>query len=161
MPHDDRLRNSSARVTDENTACLYNKIGLVKFRRFSDLPINRILNDRPVFHTHLIDPDSQVVLETARHRFYLHRTPPALFGDWVLPSGWSAANRSVLATKIGLGRKPQPTKPVKALRKRAVKKPTAGKAGRRLGQRGEGSSSILHFADCCPKKKPGRRRALK
>jgi len=54
-----------------------------------------------------------------------------LFGlkdDYPLVAPSYAAQRSALAKKIGLGRKPEPVKPAKAPRKKPVKKRTAKKA---------------------------------
>ncbi len=47
--------------------------------------------------------------------------------DYPLVAPAYAATRSALAKKIGLGRKPEPKKPAKAPRKRAVRKPVAKK----------------------------------
>jgi len=47
--------------------------------------------------------------------------------DYPMVAPSYAATRSALAKKIGLGRKPEPAKPVKAPRKRAAKKTTAKK----------------------------------
>lgn len=51
----------------------------------------------------------------------------SLKDDYPLVAPSYAATRSALAKKIGLGRKPEPKKPAKALRKRAARKPAAKK----------------------------------
>ncbi|MEZ5934860.1 MAG: MucR family transcriptional regulator [Alphaproteobacteria bacterium] len=67
-----------------------------------------------------------------RHLATRHELAPdayrAMFGlrdDYPLVAPAYAAQRSALAKKIGLGRKPEPPKPAKAPRKRAAKKPAA------------------------------------
>jgi predicted transcriptional regulator len=50
-----------------------------------------------------------------------------LLNDYPLVAPAYAAARSALAKKIGLGRKPEPSKPEKAPRKRPAKRPTARK----------------------------------
>ena len=69
-----------------------------------------------------------------RHLATRHELEPdayrAMFGlkdDYPMVAPSYAATRSALAKKIGLGRKPEPTKPAKAPRKRATKKPAAKK----------------------------------
>ena len=67
-----------------------------------------------------------------RHLTTRHELTPdqyrAMFNlkdDYPLVAPSYAATRSALAKKIGLGRKPEPKKPVKAPRKRTAKKSTA------------------------------------
>jgi len=48
--------------------------------------------------------------------------------DYPMVAPSYAAQRSDLAKKIGLGRKPEPEKPTKAPRKRATRKPSAKKS---------------------------------
>ena len=69
-----------------------------------------------------------------RHLATRHDLTPdaykATFGlkdDYPLVAPSYAAQRSALAKKIGLGRKPEPAKPARAPRKRATKKPAAKK----------------------------------
>ena len=69
-----------------------------------------------------------------RHLATRHDLTPdaykARFGlkdDYPLVAPSYAAQRSALAKKIGLGRKPEPAKPARAPRKRAPKKPAAKK----------------------------------
>ena len=69
-----------------------------------------------------------------RHLATRHELTPdqyrRMFGlkdDYPLVAPAYAATRSALAKKIGLGRKPEPKKPVKAPRKRAARKPAAKK----------------------------------
>ena len=69
-----------------------------------------------------------------RHLATRHELEPdaykTMFGlkdDYPMVAPSYAATRSALAKKIGLGRKPEPTKPARAPRKRAPKKPAAKK----------------------------------
>ena len=56
-----------------------------------------------------------------------YRATFSLKDDYPLVAPSYATTRSALAKKIGLGRKPEPTNPVKAPRKRGAKKPAARK----------------------------------
>ena len=88
-----------------------------------------------------VTPDHIVCLEDGKTLKMLKRhlktrydmTPDEYRKRWGLKDDYPmvapsyAAQRSDLAKKIGLGRKPEPEKPVKAPRKRAARKPAAKK----------------------------------
>jgi predicted transcriptional regulator len=92
------------------------------------VPIKRSV--RPDAITCLICGKPQKMLKrhlTTRHELTpdAYRALFALKDDYPLVAPAYAAKRSALAKKIGLGRKPEPTKPAKVPRKRAAKKPAA------------------------------------
>lgn len=95
------------------------------------VPIKRSI--QPDAITCLICGKPQKMLK--RHLSTRHELEPndyrAMFDlkdDYPLVAPSYAATRSALAKKIGLGRKPEPVKSVKAPRKRTVRKPAAKKA---------------------------------
>ena len=88
-----------------------------------------------------VTPDHIICLEDGKELKILKRylkiqydmTPDEYRRRWGLKDDYPmvapayTATRSALAKKIGLGRKPKPTKPAKAPRKRTARKPTAKK----------------------------------
>jgi predicted transcriptional regulator len=93
------------------------------------LSIKRSVQDDKI--TCLICGKPQKMLK--RHLATRHELTPdeyrRMFGlndDYPMVAPAYAATRSALAKKIGLGRKPEPEKPVKAPRKKSAKKRPAG-----------------------------------
>jgi predicted transcriptional regulator len=95
------------------------------------VPIKRSVRDDEIIC--LVCGKPQKMLK--RHLATRHELEPdsykAMFGlkdDYPMVAPSYAATRSALAKKIGLGRKPEPTKPARMSRKRAAKKPAVKKA---------------------------------
>lgn len=87
-----------------------------------------------------------------RHLATRHELTPdayrAMFGlkdDYPLVAPAYAATRSALAKKIGLGRKPEPKKPVKAPRKRTAKSEEACRQDGLIVSSGQGDGSARRY----------------